>query len=99
MPTQNLPPSFRPTVTIAELAAMRTKASSVVSENRAASAAPSAKKVPPVFNSTQLAALCGIDRNKLDVKVVYLMVKKNRVAVLLLSKKLSNGLQSSALLN
>lgn len=56
----------RPSVTIADLAAMRTRAHAVVSENRAAAAAPSAQKVPPEFNSSQVAELCGIDRNKLE---------------------------------
>jgi chromosome partitioning protein len=56
----------RPKVTIADLAAMRTRAHDVVSQNRAAAAAPSAQKVPPEFNSSQVAELCGIDRNKLE---------------------------------
>lgn len=59
-------PSPRPSVSIADLAAMRTRAHSVVSENRAAAAAPSAQKIPPEFNSSQVAELCGIDRNKLE---------------------------------
>jgi chromosome partitioning protein len=58
--------SSRPSVSIAELAAMRTRAHEVVSQNRAAAAAPSAQKVPPEFNSAQVAELCGIDRNKLE---------------------------------
>ena len=58
--------SPRPSVTIADLAAMRSRAHSVVSDNRAAAAAPSAQKVPPEFNSSQVAELCGIDRNKLE---------------------------------
>jgi chromosome partitioning protein len=45
---------------------MRTRAHDVVNENRAAAAAPSVKKVPPEFNSSQVADLCGIDRNKLE---------------------------------
>lgn len=45
---------------------MRTRAHEVVSQNRAAAAAPSAQKVPPEFNSAQVAELCGIDRNKLE---------------------------------
>ena len=53
-------------VTIADLAAMRTRAHAVVAQNRAAAAAPSASKIPPEFNSAQLAELCGIDRNKLE---------------------------------
>ena len=53
-------------VTIADLAAMRTRAHGVVSQNRAAAAAPSASKIAPEFNSAQLAELCGIDRNKLE---------------------------------
>ncbi|MDO8769161.1 MAG: AAA family ATPase [Burkholderiaceae bacterium] len=62
--TLNISP--RPSVSIAELAAMRTRAHEVVSQNRAAAAAPSAQKVPPEFNSAQVAELCGIDRNKLE---------------------------------
>lgn len=62
--TSNISP--RPSVSIAELAAMRTRAHEVVSQNRAAAAAPSAQKVPPEFNSAQVAELCGIDRNKLE---------------------------------
>lgn len=58
--------SPRPSVTIAELASMRTRAHEVVSRNRAAAAAPSTQKVPPEFNSAQVAELCGIDRNKLE---------------------------------
>ena len=58
--------SPRPSVSIADLAAMRTRAHEVVSQNRAAAAAPSAQKVPPEFNSAQVAELCGIDRNKLE---------------------------------
>lgn len=64
--TTNLNPSPRPTVTITDLAAMRSRAHEVVSQNRAAAAAPSAQKVPPEFNSAQVAELCGIDRNKLE---------------------------------
>jgi chromosome partitioning protein len=45
---------------------MRTRAHGVVSQNRAAAAAPSASKIAPEFNSAQLAELCGIDRNKLE---------------------------------
>lgn len=45
---------------------MRTRAHEVVSQNRAAAGAPSAQKVPPEFNSAQVAELCGIDRNKLE---------------------------------
>jgi chromosome partitioning protein len=59
-------PSPRPSVTIADLAAMRTNARNVVSVNRAASSAPSAQKLPPEFNSAQVAELCSIDRNKLE---------------------------------
>lgn len=55
-----------PLVSIADLAAMQTRAHDVVNENRAAAAAPSVKKVPPEFNSSQVADLCGIDRNKLE---------------------------------
>jgi len=58
--------SPRPSVSIAELSAMRTRAHEVVSHNRAIAAAPSAQKVPPEFNSAQVADLCGIDRNKLE---------------------------------
>lgn len=47
---------------------MRTRAHAVVSQNRAAAAAPSAQKVPPEFNSTQVAELCGIDRNKFELR-------------------------------
>lgn len=58
--------SPRPSVSIAELAAMRTRAHAVVSQNRAAAAAPSSQKVPPEYNSAQVAELCGIDRNRLE---------------------------------
>lgn len=60
------PPSSRPIVTVADLAAMRTRAHEVVAENRAAASAPSTQKIAPEFNSTQLAELCGIDRNKFE---------------------------------
>lgn len=63
---QTTNPPSRPTVTIAELASMRSRAHEVVSQNRAAAAAPSAQKVSPEFNSAQVAELCGIDRNKLE---------------------------------
>ena len=58
--------SIRPSVTIADLSAMRTRAHAVVRQNRAVAAAPSSQKVPPEFNSTQVAELCGIDRNRLE---------------------------------
>lgn len=58
--------SPRPSVSIAELAAMRTRAHEVVSQNRAAAAAPSSQKIPPEYNSAQVAELCGIDRNRLE---------------------------------
>ena len=45
---------------------MRTRAHAVVSQNRAAAAAPSSQKVPPEYNSAQVAELCGIDRNRLE---------------------------------
>jgi chromosome partitioning protein len=56
----------RPLVTIADLAAMRLRAHNDVTENRAAASAPSAQKVAPEFISSQVAQLCGIDRNKLE---------------------------------
>lgn len=45
---------------------MRNRAHDVVAQNRAAASAPSAQKVPPEYNSAQVAELCGIDRNKLE---------------------------------
>ena len=45
---------------------MRTRAHEVVSQNRAAAAAPSSQKIPPEYNSAQVAELCGIDRNRLE---------------------------------
>lgn len=62
-PSNNL---RRPLVSIADLAAMRTRAHEVVAQNRAAAAAPSAQKISPEFNSAQVANLCGIDRNKME---------------------------------
>jgi len=53
-------------ITISDLAAMRTQAHEVVSQNRAAATAPSTMKVPPIFKLSQVAELCGIDRNKFE---------------------------------
>ena len=45
---------------------MRDRAREVVTQNRAVASSPSTEKVPPEFNTAQLAELCGIDRNKLE---------------------------------
>ena len=58
----------RPSVSLVDLTAMRDRAHEVVSQNRAAASAPSATKKPPSFNSTQVATMCGIDRNRLEVR-------------------------------
>ncbi len=47
---------------------MRDRAHEVVSQNRAAASAPSSSKNPPTFNATQVAALCDVDRNRLEVR-------------------------------
>ena len=59
-------PSPHPCVSIADLASMRDRAREVVTQNRAVASSPSTEKVPPEFNTAQLAELCGIDRNKLE---------------------------------
>lgn len=62
----SIPVSVRPVVTIEDLAVMRSRAQEVVTNNRSAASAPSAQKVAPEFISAQVAAMCGIDRNKLE---------------------------------
>lgn len=61
--------SLTPEIGIQELDAVSVNALHVVSQVRSAMLAPEARKSSPTFNSTQLADLCGIDKNRLQYLV------------------------------
>lgn len=52
------------TIDIGALTELATQAGSVIQQARTSMLAPEARKSPPTFNSTQLAELCGLERNQ-----------------------------------
>lgn len=66
-------PKKKPTphqkITIAAVVEQADRAVKMVSDVRSRMLAPQAKKVPPVFSMTQLAALCGIDKGQLSYRI------------------------------
>ncbi|QHE89099.1 ParA family protein [Hydrogenophaga sp. BPS33] len=61
--------SLIPEIGISELDAVSANALHVVSQVRTAMLAPEARKSAPTYNSTQLAELCGVDKNRLQYLV------------------------------
>ena len=57
---------IHPSIDIAELEAVSEHAANVVQQVRSAMLAPSARKTPPVFNSAQMAELCGVDKARVN---------------------------------
>lgn len=55
-----LPP--RQVINMPKIAALATRAGSMVEQIRSMLLAPEARKVPPIFSTAQLAALCGVDK-------------------------------------
>jgi chromosome partitioning protein len=55
-----LPP--RQVINMSKIAALATRAGSMVEQIRSMLLAPEARKVPPIFSTAQLAALCGVDK-------------------------------------
>ncbi|HNV59079.1 MAG TPA: hypothetical protein PKH72_05460, partial [Rhodoferax sp.] len=51
-----------PTIDIDALNTLSLNASSVIKQARSSMLAPEARKSPPLFNSTQLGELCGLER-------------------------------------
>lgn len=58
-----------PSLGLAQLEAVSENALQVVSQVRTAMLAPESRKRPPSYNSSQLADLCGIDKNRLQYLV------------------------------
>jgi chromosome partitioning protein len=58
-----------PPVSLEEIEQVAEKASQVVQQIRTAMLAPTARKVPPVFNTAQLAQLIGVDKGKIPYRV------------------------------
>lgn len=58
-----------PSLGLTQLEAVSETALQVVSQVRSAMLAPEARKRPPSYNSSQLADLCGIDKNRLQYLV------------------------------
>lgn len=58
-----------PSLGLTQLEAVSETALQVVSQVRSAMLAPEARKRPPTYNSSQLADLCGIDKNRLQYLV------------------------------
>ncbi|MDZ5456939.1 AAA family ATPase [Azohydromonas lata] len=52
----------RPAIDMARITALATRASNMVEGIRGRLLAPEARKVPPNFSATQVAALCGVDK-------------------------------------
>ena len=53
-----------PTIDIEALNSLALNASSVIKQARSSMLAPESRKSSPVFNSTQLAELCGLERTQ-----------------------------------
>lgn len=66
-------PKKKPTphqkITIAAVVEQADRAVKMVGDVRSRMLAPQAKKIPPVFSMTQLAALCGIDKGQLSYRI------------------------------
>ena len=56
-------------ITLADIVDQAERAVSMMSEIRSAMLSPTARKSPPVFNSTQVAALCGIDKGHMAYRI------------------------------
>lgn len=52
----------RPTIDMAKIAALATRAGSMVEQIRGMLLAPEARKLSPNFSTAHLAALCGVDK-------------------------------------
>ncbi len=53
-------------ITLAGIAEQAERAAAMMNEIRSAMLAPTARKTPPIFNLSQLAALCGIEKGSLS---------------------------------
>ncbi len=58
-----------PSVSLEEIEQIAAKASQVVQQIRAAMLAPTTKKIPPSFNTAQLAQLVGVDKAKIPYRM------------------------------
>ena len=52
----------RQTINMQKIAALATRAGSMVEQIRGMLLAPEARKIPPTYSTAQLAALCGVDK-------------------------------------
>lgn len=66
MESLSTPLSPSPWVSVADLIGIRDKAQEVIAKNQVAALAPFVPKSPPIFNSIQVANLCGLDRNRFE---------------------------------
>lgn len=56
-------------ITIQDIVNQAVRATETVQEVRGRMLAPNSRKAPPVFNASQLAALCGIDKNQVTYRL------------------------------
>ncbi|MBX9794987.1 MAG: hypothetical protein K2Y02_11880, partial [Burkholderiaceae bacterium] len=56
-------------ITLADIVDQAERAVGMMSEIRSAMLSPTARKSPPRFNSTQVAALCGIDKGHMAYRI------------------------------
>ena len=63
--------TFKPprTISLLDIANQAERAAAMMDQIRAAMLAPSARKVPPVFNLSQLSALCGIEKGSTSHRI------------------------------
>lgn len=58
----DLQTSLRQTINMQTIAALASRAGSMVEQIRSMLLAPEARKIPPTFSTAQLAALCRVDK-------------------------------------
>ncbi len=61
--------SIDTSVALSEIALIAEQATAVVQQTREAMLAPNAKKTAPVFNTGQLAQMCGVDKSKIPYRL------------------------------
>lgn len=66
---ESLALSHRRPITIGEIVEQAERAVQAVNAVRGRMLAPNAKKLPPTFSSTQVASLCGLDKNQFNYRL------------------------------
>ena len=59
----------RQTINMQKIAALATRAGSMVEQIRGMLLAPEARKIPPIYSTAQLAALCGVDKAHIAYRI------------------------------